>query len=127
METSIFVAQLAAIIYLSVGVGMLVSPDHYKKLFDSLSKDIGAMYVGGFMAMVAGFSLVTYHNVWVQEWPILITLIGWLALAKGFLILAFPKLMQRMSQSIVHSKSIGLFSVLAILVGLVFVYFGYII
>lgn len=126
METSIFVAQMAALLYLSIGVGMLINSDYYNQLFDQVSKDSLSMYIGGFVALIAGFTLVTYHNVWVQGWEVLVTIIGWLALIKGFLILTFPGTMQSITKSIVKPKNMGMISVFVILLGLVFMYFGFI-
>jgi len=126
MNTSIFVVQIAAVIYLSVGVGMLINPDYYQRLFAEVSKDSLAMYVGGFMALILGFTLVTYHNIWVQGWQVLVTIIGWLALIKGFLILAFPRVMQRLTKSMLKTKNTSSLSVFVILLGLIFMYFGFI-
>ena len=126
MNLSIFVAQLAAIVYLSVGVGMLVDKKYYGKFLDSFTKDTTAMYLGGFMALIAGFSLVTYHNEWVKSWEVLVTILGWLALVKGVMLLAFPSTLFGMTKSWVNSKNVGIYAVVVIALGLVFGYFGFI-
>ncbi|MBU0706138.1 hypothetical protein KJ657_04910 [Patescibacteria group bacterium] len=127
MDLSIFVAQVAAIIYLSVGIGMLLDKKYYAKFLDGFSKDTTAMYVGGFIALVAGFALVTFHNNWVKSWEVLVTIIGWLALIKGVMLLAFPTTFFNITKSWVNGKIITSYAFVAIVLGLVFGYFGFII
>ena len=91
MELSQFVAQLLGITYLAVGIGFLNSRKHYEKMLNNFVKDPAVMYLGGLMALIIGFLLVTYHNIWVKNWTVLITILGWGALLKGVLLLAIPK------------------------------------
>jgi hypothetical protein len=37
----------------------------------------------GCISILVGLLIVTSHNIWTPEWPLLITLIGWVALLKG--------------------------------------------
>ncbi len=126
MDLSLFVAQVAAIVYLSVGVGMLLDKKYYAKLLEGIMKDTTAMYIGGFMALIAGFTLVTFHNEWVKSWEVLVTIIGWIALIKGVMLLAFPSTLVGMTKSWVNAKNLKTFSVIVIALGLVFGYFGFI-
>jgi len=126
MDLSTFVAQIAAVAYLSIGVGMLVDKKHYKKLFDSILKDMSVMYLGGFMALIAGFAIVTFHNVWVQDWTILITIIGWLALIKGVLLLVFPSVFMKWVKTMFKTKHLSRYSFVILFIGLVFGYFGFV-
>lgn len=123
MELSIFIAKIFAVAYLFIGLGMLMSPGHYKKMMDEIMKNASVLYLGGIMAVLAGFLIVNAHNVW-EGWPTIITVFGWLALLKGFMLLAFPdafvswgKLFKKMNMA-----GIGVF-VLAL--GLLFGYFGF--
>lgn len=126
MDLSIFVAQLAAIIYLSVGVGMLFDKKYYTKFLDGFMKDTTAMYLAGFSALVAGFAIVTYHNDWVKSWEVLITIIGWMAFIKGIMILAFPSVLLNMTKSWVNGKKLAVYAPIVIIFGLVFGYFGFV-
>jgi len=75
------------------------------------------------MALVVGFLIVSNHNVWVQDWTVLVTIIGWLALLKGVLIFLAPKFLIKLSASIL--KKTNLIGLCAIILGLVFGYFGF--
>lgn len=126
MNLSVFVAQLAAIVYLSIGVGMLLDKKYYKKLLDGVMKDMTALYLGGFMALIVGYALVTYHNDWVKSWEVLVTILGWLALVKGVMFLAFPTTMLDLTKSWVNGKFLSVYAFGAIVLGLVFGYFGFV-
>jgi len=122
MDTSIFVARALTIIYLSVGIGMLFNKNYYKKFFDNMYNEMTALYVGGFMAVLAGLAIVSYHNVW-SGWETLITIIGWLALVKGVTILLLPNAFEGMIKGVI--KNISVWSPFIIILGLVFGYLGF--
>lgn len=125
MSTSILIAKLLGIMYVFVGLGMLFDGKYYKKMYDSMLKELGMVYLGGVMAAVIGFLIVTYHNVW-QGWPILVSLIGWLALLKGFMLLVLPDASLEMFKSMFKKvKSFTVIGVFALALGLVFCYFGF--
>jgi hypothetical protein len=41
------------------------------------------VYLNGCLLFAAGLAILRAHNVWVWRWPVLITIVGWLALAAG--------------------------------------------
>ncbi len=124
METSILVARMFAVVYIVVGIGMVLNAAYFKKVFDGMWKESGMIVLGGMMSLLAGFLLVTYHNLWVKDWTVVITVFGWLALLKGILIFLFPKPFAAFSK--LFLKNIQLFGVFALVLGLFFGYFGYV-
>ena len=123
MELSIVVAKIAAVIYISVGLGGLIGQISFSKILESYIKSEGLTYFTGFVAVILGMLLVLSHNVWAQNWTTLITIIGWAILIKGVMILAFPKFMSFFKSWVVNSQIIGL---VMLVLGLVFGYFGFI-
>jgi hypothetical protein len=126
MELSILVAKIISVIYLSVGLGAIFSTDHYRKLVDDMFDNTALTYFMGFTAVVVGFLLVHYHNIWVKNWTVLITIIGWLALIKGIVIILFPNFVHRYSKAIFAGTGFRVFPYMAILIGLFFGYFGFV-
>jgi uncharacterized protein YjeT (DUF2065 family) len=82
--------QLLGIVYLAVGIGILINPAHYKKLMAVFSENPPVLYLSGLAALVVGYLLVRFHNVWPSDWPVIITIIGWVALFKGLFLLLLP-------------------------------------
>lgn len=125
MDLSTFVAQVVAVSYLAIGVGMLADKAHYKKFLEEMYKDSLGLYIGGFIALIAGFSLVSFHNFWVKDWTVLVTLIGWAALIKGVLILGMPTHFSKWSKHMFKPKNMHVYSLIVLGLGLVFAYFGF--
>jgi hypothetical protein len=123
MEVSILVAKIIGLYYVLVGLGLLLNGAYYRKAFSSLVKDSGFMFYGGMMSLLAGFLIVNYHNFWVNDWTVIITVFGWLALIKGALLLLAPNFFTGFNSKIFkHSVVLGVF---VLLLGLVFGYFGF--
>ncbi len=64
---------------------------------EALNLDIWAgvsptlVYLNGVLLFVAGLAIVRTHNVWVRAWPVLVTVLGWVALAIGLLRMFAPQ------------------------------------
>ena len=89
--------QVLGIVYLAVGIGVLINPSFYRNLLAALSEHPPAVYLGGLISLAVGFLLVTFHNIWiVDDWTVIITILGWVALVKGVLLIIAPNTMIKM-------------------------------
>lgn len=118
--------QLIGIAYTAAGLGMIINPDYYKKIVDSFENNPALTYITSFIMIVAGFTLVTFHNVWVASWPVIITVLGYALLIKAIWFLLFPRTLMRLSKAMVNKiKDIRLFAVIALAIGLGLMYLGF--
>ena len=118
--------QVFSLLYLAIGIGMLINKDLYKKMFNDFIENIACLYFGGIMALVVGFLLVTFHNTWTKDLSVIITILGWMALIKGILILVLPKIMVALTKAMVESnKFLKIESVIIIIVGLALAGLGF--
>jgi hypothetical protein len=46
--------------------------------------------VSGVLLFIAGLAIVRVHNYWAEGWPVVVTVLGWLAIAGGILRMLFP-------------------------------------
>lgn len=125
MELSLFIVRTLAIIYLAVALGLILYKDAYMNVFQKLAEHEGYALLGGFMAVVGGMALVTYHNVWVNDWRVVVTVVGWIALLKGVLLLIVPSYAGIFKNLLQPKMRLPLTLVLT-LVGLAFMYLGFI-
>jgi hypothetical protein len=51
------------------------------------------VYLDGTILFVSGLAIAQCHNVWVAQWPVLITLVGWGGMALGAARMFFPEAM----------------------------------
>jgi len=122
MELSILVAKIVAIAYFALGIGMVGGQISSAKVLDIFSKSQGLTLITGVFAVIIGMLLVNSHNIWVKDWPVLITLIGWGALIKGVLFLAFPSSLMSFKPMFKNEQGWG---ILLIALGALFGYFGF--
>jgi hypothetical protein len=98
METSVFFAKLFGPIYIIVVIGILLNLKSYRNMMEEFVKNPSSLYLGGIIALFFGFLIVLLHNVWMAGWPVIITILGWLAIIKGACLIICPNMMARMSK-----------------------------
>jgi len=96
METSLFLAKVFGILFTVIGLGFLINFKSYQKIYDDFFKNSALIYIGGFLALIMGTLLVIYHNIWEGGWVVIITVLAWMSLLKGIILLIFPKLLFKM-------------------------------
>ena len=118
--------QLFSLAYIAVGVGILINPDFYKKVYQDFIDNGMALYLGGFTALAIGYLLVTFHNVWEMDWHVIITIFGWIALIKGMLILVRPQAIIAIAKVFVNNeKALKIEAIVVLLIGLLFSFLGF--
>ena len=125
MGLSILIARIVSVVYVSAALGAIFSANHYRRLADDLFSNAGLTYVTGFLTVVIGLLIVHYHNTWTKTWPVLITIIGWLALLKGVAIIVVPDTAHRISTAMLADWGAAGFPYVALCFGLLFGYFGF--
>jgi hypothetical protein len=81
----------AALTYFALGLSHIVQPYAWAELFLLLkSQGKAGAFVDGFMNLLLGAIIVSFHNVW-QGMAMVVTIIGWGQLIKGLRILVLPQ------------------------------------
>lgn len=71
-------------IMVALGVTEVINMDVFAKQIAPV------VYLNGAILFVAGLAIVRAHNLWAWRWPVVITLIGWIALIFGLWRMAAP-------------------------------------
>lgn len=90
--------QLLGLLYFVIGLGMFFNPKFYKKRLSEYAKSDTSLFISGILALVIGYLLITFHNTWDWNKGIIITIVGWIAFLKGVMILAIPKITDRVME-----------------------------
>ena len=118
--------QLFSLVYLAVGVGMLISPGFYKKLFTDFCENAAVMYLGGVAALAIGYVILAHRGIrCTQDWSMILSLIGWIALIKGILILVQPKIMIALTKAMLKENLLKIEAVVIIILGLALSFLGF--
>ncbi|MBW2977953.1 hypothetical protein KY331_03855 [Candidatus Woesearchaeota archaeon] len=124
MELSILIAKIAAVTYLATGIAMLNGNFNLKKVYQEMEKSPMFMTLMGVFVLVLGMLIVQYHNIWVKDWSVLVTIIGWLLLIEGVFYIVFPKQLLALFKRLPQSQ-IG-WGIFTLIFGLIFGYFGFV-
>ena len=83
METSVLLAKLMGPLLLLLGLYVVFLPDRLARIGREYLASEALMFTAGLLALTAGLAIVVGHNVWVMDWPVLITIFGWIAVGAG--------------------------------------------
>ncbi|MDH5596530.1 MAG: hypothetical protein OEY44_00370 [Candidatus Peregrinibacteria bacterium] len=122
MELSILVAKIASLTYFSAGIAAFGGKIDYKKMVDSFGQSPALTYMTGLFALIIGMILVEHHNIWVMDWPVLVTIIGWASTIKGVMLIAAPEVMSSFKPVFKNTTGVGIF---LFALGALFGYYGF--
>jgi hypothetical protein len=108
MQTSAFLAKLIGPVAVVIGVGILLNAAMFRRLAEELVASDALVYVSGLITMTAGMAIVLTHNVWIADWPVLITALGWLMAVGGAVRIAFPQVTEWFGRRMLRKPSITL-------------------
>jgi len=127
MDPTIFIAKIAAVVYLSIGLGALLNRNYLKQVAEDFIKSPGATYLGMIFAIIIGAVLLNYHGTWTSDWKVGITILGWGGIIKGTTGLILPNFMMKsLVPRILKFKQLyTIAGIVCILLGLFFGYYGF--
>ena len=109
---------------ITIGVGGLRNKNLYNNIIKDTFKNAGVAISFGFLSFIVGFLIIVKHNVWTGGLPVIITVIGYLALIKGILLIGFPDILENFSKKIFKSLGQKL-PLIELVLGLVIGYYAF--
>lgn len=126
MQASIFLARLLGPLLLLPGIGMLLTPRMFRTMGTELVGSLTLIYLFGLIDLAAGLAIVLTHNVWVANWRVLITLLGWLMLVRGTVrVLGAEQVQPYATKLLGNKRLIPVSGAVIVILGLILCYFGY--
>lgn len=126
MGNSIFLAKLIGPLMLAVGIGIFVNGAVYRMLADEFLRSRALIYLSGLLTMTAGLAVVLTHNVWRPDWPVIITVLGWLAVIGGAVRIIAPQGTERIGRRVLkHKHGLTIAGIAWLAVGAILSVFGY--
>ena len=126
MDVSIFLAKALGLYTLIMAIMMFAKEKKVKVIVKEICNNPALLFLSGCKTLMIGVLLIIAHNIWVYDWRVLITLVGWLTFIKGIIRTLFPHISVRIMNKIMKKKSYyqGV-SVIALLLGVILCYFGF--
>ena len=109
MNKSIYIARLIGPVLLVMAIGMalglLMEGDSYSSLLKEFIGSRALIFITGVLALTAGLAMVNAHNLWVRDWRVIVTILGWLLVLRGIMLLVFPVAVQTIGDRVAGSRS----------------------
>lgn len=96
MEISIYLARFWGSLFIILGLGSVLVKFLGRVIKYTEDKTITVST--GYITFLLGLITVTLHNVWVIDWRLAITILGWTTLLKGIEKIAFPNRVNKIAQ-----------------------------
>jgi hypothetical protein len=126
MQRSIYLAKLIGPVFVAMGVGMLLNAPIFRILAEQFLSSYALIFLAGLLTLTAGIALVLAHNVWIGDWRLIITLIGWLSVIGGMFRIIAPNLVVRIGGAAIgHGEVFMVAGFVVLVLGGVLSYFGY--
>ncbi len=125
LSTTQTLAALIGLYFVAAGTGLLVERQNMSAMFKDLSNHAMLGYLGGLIAFTIGGAMVAIHNDWSGLLAGFVTLVGWMALFEGVMMLAFRKWFLELFENWLLSPTVvSGFGVGTIIVGAIVLYAG---
>ncbi|MDN3508881.1 MAG: hypothetical protein P0S93_02480 [Candidatus Neptunochlamydia sp.] len=123
MASSTALATIFGPLLIITSFWTLFYKDNMKKVLDSLKKTPALIYFIGVLNILIGMVFVTSFNYWYMGAEVLVTLLGWLFLIRGLILMFFPQAFDKMLQN--YQSSYILFSSIGIAWGIALTWFAF--
>ncbi len=120
------IAAILGPMLMAIALAVLLNRSTFEKTLREAADNRGLVFIAGIITVGIGATIVKLHNVWVMDWPVLVTLTGWLALAAGFFRMIWPNLAAGLAQRVVGNEvAINIMAIAAFVVGASLINIGY--
>jgi len=90
MTSSRTIAGFIGPTLLAIAVAELVNLGSLPALMEEAARSPLVIFLSGVLLFVAGLAIARAHNVWSGGWPVLVTVLGWLAMLGGLARMFLP-------------------------------------
>lgn len=96
MDITIFLARFWGSLFLLLGLQSVFADLLGRTI--KLSADKAVTVSTGYITFLLGLATVIAHNVWVPDWTVAVTILGWATLLKGIAKIGFPAHVNKQAQ-----------------------------
>jgi len=101
MTASTFIARILGPTFVVVGIGLLLQAESFGVVVGDFVENGALIYLSGLIALSVGLAILNVHHVWVWDWPVVITIFGWLSLIGGIFRILATSLVQSVGEAFI--------------------------
>lgn len=125
MENAVWLAQIFGPIFVLLGCFILFRSKEVMKLWASAKATPVALYLGGVLNLLIGFTVLSLYSDWSWNLAVLVTLLGYVQVLRGILVLFCSNLLMKFSDKLMKPSSLRIMSCLPIVWGLALLWLGF--
>ncbi|MFC1702926.1 hypothetical protein ACFLZO_00475 [Patescibacteria group bacterium] len=110
MDITSFFAQLWGSFFIIFGALFIITGQLGKTI--EMTDNKAFVISTGYITLLMGLVTVILHNVWVADWRVAITILGWSTLIKGIMKVGFPEQIHRQAQRFKKKQIVSAFFVI---------------
>lgn len=95
MDNAMWLARIFGPYLAILGFWMLIYGDNMNKVCSSIKNTPGIFYLNALINLLVGIAILSEYNMWRWQPAVLVTLLGWAMLVKGFLALFLPQALMK--------------------------------
>ncbi|MGH6737347.1 MAG: hypothetical protein ACRECX_14920, partial [Methyloceanibacter sp.] len=127
MSTSRYIARLMGPILLIMGLGMVIEHETVSKLSQEFLSNLSLIYLAGILTLLAGLAIVNAHNVWTQDWRVIITVLGWLGVLGGLFRILLPSQVRTLGTGFAtNANAMIIGGIFVLVIGAILAWQGYV-
>lgn len=126
METSLSYAKVIGPIMALMGLSLALNRAAFTGMAKEFMKSPALIFLAGFITLLLGLIVVAFHNVWVADWPVIITVLGWVMVASGIVRMNFADRLKKTGEKMLKNDALMIgAALLYIAIGAALTYFGW--
>lgn len=90
MDHVYWLARILGPLFTIMGVWMIVRNKDLMKIWASVKANYACFYLGGVLNLLIGLTVLSTFCEWSWDLPVLITIVGWISVVRGLLVLFAP-------------------------------------
>ncbi|NQV12466.1 hypothetical protein HQ524_03805 [Candidatus Uhrbacteria bacterium] len=122
MELSFLLGKVIAVYLVIVGLMFISRRDDIHEIMKKFKKNSVLLFGLGAAVILLGLFVILNHNIWVSDWRVIITILGWLALIRGLASWFLPEGMVRLGN---YLSKRGHFLIVGLVVLMIGLFLGY--
>jgi hypothetical protein len=125
MNTSIIIAQILGIIFTTMAFSLFTNTKATIAFVEEITKNKALFWTLGLFTVSMGAIIVVFNNVWSSGLELFITIIGWLTLLKGIMMLVFPNTSVSYYKKVNKENMFALAGLIILILGIALLYAGF--
>lgn len=121
---SLELARIWGVAALVIAFACLFAPTRMTAVMQDFERSPALAFMTALFALLIGLIQVTLHNLWTDPTAVIVSLIGWLAIVKGVVLIAIPEAVLRFTAAISTPSRVRIYGVAVLILSVVLLALG---